>query len=346
MKKFLVYLVLALLALTALLQWSLNSESTQQVLLEEMATVAQNAAARGIPEPDGLQVFVCGSSSPLPTPDRAQACLAVVTPSHFYVVDAGAGSTNNLMLSRLPMHRLQAILVTHHHSDHIAELYEMNLGSWVQGRPLPLQVYGPRGMDQVVEGINDTYELDRGYRIAHHGADLLPASLGVMQPEEIDSGFVLQDGDLKITAYHADHSPVSPALGYRFDYRGRSLVISGDSIVTDDTRQVTAATDLVFHDALSDVTISTMAEAATQAGQDRAAKILSDIRDYHASTESLLALQSQAKMVVYYHLVPSPRNVVMEKIFSRHMADNYRIAEDGDWFFLPAASTEIIVNPD
>ncbi len=126
----------------------------------------------GIEDGDALRVFVCGSSSPLPAQGRAQACIAVLSPEHFFVIDSGAGSTLNIMTARLPTQRLDGVLLTHFHSDHIAELYELNLNSWVQGREHPLAVYGPEGVKQVVEGVNQTYELDVSYRVAHHGSDL------------------------------------------------------------------------------------------------------------------------------------------------------------------------------
>ena len=72
------------------------------------------------------------------------------------------------------MNRLQGILLTHFHSDHIAEIYEVNLNSWVQGRPEPLMIYGPQGVDEVVDGINTSYRQDQIYRTEHHGDALLP----------------------------------------------------------------------------------------------------------------------------------------------------------------------------
>lgn len=345
MKKFLIYLIAALITLAGLLRLSLEFESGQDTVGKQVARVAMSLNAAGIPEPDGLRVFVCGSASPLGASNRAQACIAVLTPSHFYIVDLGAGSSRNISGARLPLNRLNGVLLSHFHSDHIAELYEINLSSWVQGRPEPLQVYGPKGIRNVVGGINDTYAFDRQYRTDHHGAELLPPHLGILEPRSVRAGAVLEDGDLKITAYTAAHHPVDPALGFRFDYRGRSVVISGDSLVTDATREISNGADLLIHDALSEPTIQMMAEAADQAGLGRIAKIIRDVLDYHASTDSLLQLGQEAniRMVAYYHLVPNPQNLVMEKVFERGMPDNYLIASDGTWFNLPEGSSEIIV---
>ena len=338
MLKFFTYLMIALVILAVMLRVSLEFEPAQDTAIEQMSRVAMQSTAAGLPDPDSLRAYVCGSASPLGVSDSAQACIAILTPTHFYLVDAGAGSSANIARGRLPVERLQGILLTHFHSDHIAELYEMNLASWVRGRPAPLMVYGPRGVDEIVDGINDTYEKDRQYRIDHHGADLLPPALGKLKDRRLRNGEVIRDGDLTITVYTADRSPIEPAVGYRFDYRGRSIVVSGDSLVTEETRRISDGADLVFHDALSEPLVKTMAESASRAGLDRLSTIMTDVLDYHASTESLVKLATEVDigMLAYYHLVPTPPNLVMEKAFERGNPGNIVIAKDGDWFELPS----------
>jgi ribonuclease Z len=236
------------------------------------------------------------------------------------------------------------VFLTHFHSDHISELYELNLASWVRGRPKALRVYGPKGVQKVVSGINDTYELDVEYRVEHHGSDLLNPKLAKLKAETIRTGVVLEDGDLTVTAYTASHAPIEPAVGYRIDYRGRSVVISGDSLVTDDTRRIASKVDLLLHDALSLPLTEATTKAATTGGLTRLAKIVSDVTDYHASTDSLIDLGADidAGIVAFYHLVPAPSNLIMSKIFERNLPENFLLANDGDWFELPSDSAAII----
>lgn len=342
MKKFLIYLVAAVVILGGLLRFSLEFEGMQDTAIDQMARAAMKRNAEGLPNPDALRVFMCGTASPLGV-GRAQACVAILTPTHFYLVDVGAGAGAEIQRANLPLERLQGVFLTHFHSDHIAELYEVNLGSWVRGRPEPMRVFGPRGVKSVIDGINDTYELDRGYRIEHHGEDLLPGHLGKLVHQTIEEDLVLEDGDLKVTAYIAEHDPASPALGYRFDYRGRSVVISGDSNVIDETRRVSDGADLLLHDALSVPLVTTMAKAAKQAGAERLSKIATDVLDYHASVQSIVALNDEIDigMVGYYHLVPIPVTIVQQKFFERNLPENYVVTDDGDWFELPSNSDEI-----
>ena len=344
MKK-LFLVVLTVVVIAGIGQGLLKLPAVQDIVLDRGTTAIAERAAEGLSESNSLRVFVCGSASPLGM-GQAQACIAVVTPEHFYLIDSGAGSTDNINRMGLPTNRLQGLLITHFHSDHIAEIYEVNLGSWVSGRPTPLTVIGPTGVDEVVSGINATYRLDRIYRTGHHGEELLPPELGVLAHETISPGVILEDGDLKITAYVSEHPPIEPAVGYRFDYKGRSVVISGDSNVNGDTLEIVDGADLLLHDALSLPIVSTLSKSMGTAGQSRPSKIVSDVMDYHASTDSLIELgeQSNVDMVAFYHLVPVPLNVVLEDVFKRGMPDNFLLAEDLMSFELPIASDEIIVN--
>jgi ribonuclease Z len=344
MKKILI-IVLGMLVLVAAGRALLNVPVVQDRLVERGTAAIAKRGAMPHPESESLRVYVCGSASPLGM-GQAQACIAVITPEHFYLIDSGAGSTDNISRLGLPMSRLQGVLLTHFHSDHIAEIYEVNLSSWVQGRPQPLTIYGPEGVDEVVDGVNTSYRQDRIYRTGHHGEELLPPALGVLQQATIAPGVILEDGDLKISAYVAEHPPIHPAVGYRVDYRGRSVVISGDSNVTENTLKISDGADLLLHDALSVPTVSTLSEALGAADQSRQSKIVADVMDYHASADSLIELanDSDVDMVAFYHLVPVPPNALLANVFLRGAPDNVLLTEDLMWFELPVASEDIIVN--
>ena len=344
MKKTLI-VVLGLLIIVGLGRALLTLPAVQDMVLERGIAIIAKRGAEPLPDSKSLRVYVCGSASPLGM-GQAQACIAVVTPEHFFLIDSGAGSTDNISRLSLPTSELDGLLLTHFHSDHIAEIYEINLNSWVQGRPQPLTIYGPQGVAEVTNGVNATYRQDRIYRTGHHGEDLLPPALGVLAHKTIVPGIILDDGDLKITAYLAEHPPIHPAVGYRFDYRGRSVVISGDSNVTGETLKIVDGADLLLHDALSLPTVTALSEALGAVGQSRQSKIVSDVMDYHASTDSLIVLaeQSNVDMVAFYHLVPVPPNSVVEDIFMRGAPDNFLLTEDLMWFDLPIDSDDIIVH--
>lgn len=334
-----VLLVLAALAAAAY-GFLMHTERGQDLLLGRGLA----ALGSGAQEPvDGIRVLVCGSAAPLPAVGRAQACLAVTTPSHFFVVDAGEGSANNLALAGLPMQRLDGILLTHFHSDHIASIPAINLGSWVAGRGEPLKVYGPPGVNRVVNGMNEAYALDRGYRTEHHGEDFMPLAAGRLDPVERPPDGSMTFGELTITSFAVDHGPVTPAVGYRFDYKGRSVVITGDTNITDTLTARARGADLLFTDALSLPIVQAMRQAALARGQERPAKILLDIQNYHASVADVAELAQTADVdtIALYHLVPAPRNALMENIFQREFTANMVLTRDRMSFTLPAGSASV-----
>ena len=321
----------------------MKTAAGQDFLLSRAVAAMMPAAETPV---DGIRVFVCGSAAPLPTEGRAQACLAVLTPSHFFIVDAGPGSANTISLGALPGERLDGLLLTHFHSDHIAEIPTVNLTSWVAGRQGPLKLYGPPGVQRIADGFNEAFALDRGYRTSHHGAEFMPIEFGKLEAIERPVESRLEFGDMTITSFKVDHAPIEPAVGYRFDYKGRSVVITGDTVVTDRLRSVVDDADLLFSDALSLPTVKTLEGAAATSGQKRVAKILFDIQDYHASVADVAELtrSTGVGMTALYHLVPGPRNALMENIFKREFADNMVLTRDRMWFTLPAGSDDLLID--
>ena len=293
---------------------------------------------------DSLKVFVCGSASPLLDLKRAKACIAVVTHSEFFVFDTGSGSGARLSAGRLPVPKLTGVVFTHFHSDHISDVYNINLTSWAFGRKYPLPVYGPEGITRVVNGMNEAYALDREYRVAHH-KKLLDPEHGLLLARPIEVGKFYQRGDFSITAIPVDHSPIHPAFGYRVDYADRSVVISGDTVVSEQLMKASEGVDLLLHDALSAKIIQGASKRATDAGDAHTAQILKDVMSYHAHTEDIAeaARAAGVKQLAFYHLVPPPRNEALEQVFMEGVSNDVLLTEDLMWFELPKGSEELIV---
>jgi ribonuclease Z len=217
--------------------------------------------------PDALRVALCGTSAPLPHPRRAKSCTAVFAAGRFWIVDTGPSSWNNLALWRVDAAKIGGIFYTHFHSDHIAELGEFNLQTWAGGRPAPLRVFGPPGVERLVAGFREAYALDTRYRIAHHGAEFLPEATARMEPVAVvaegpDPVVVLEEDGLRITAFPVDHRPIVPAYGYRFDWRGRSVVVSGDTTKTPTLVAAASGADVLVHEAQANHLIAAIGDAA------------------------------------------------------------------------------------
>lgn len=344
MKKLLITLgvLSAVVGLIAFLAF--NTESGQDALFKRAASTMLGQVPA---PPDGLRVVICGSASPLGNdPTRAQACIAVLTPEHFFLFDVGARSPLRIAQARLPMRRLDGVFLTHFHSDHIAGLPDVDLASWVQGRSSELHVYGPPGVERVVEGLNLAYRHDRDYRTAHHGSEMLPPETGGMtaMPVAVD-GLAWQDDLLTVTAFTVTHDPIRPAVGYRVDYRGRSVVISGDTVATDSLFEAAAGADLLLHDALSRAMLDPMIETAEANQVPILPTIMRDVIDYHADSLSLEepARAAGIRQLAYYHLVPVPPNALAERIWARGLSADTLLVRDLHTFDLPPGSTEIII---
>jgi ribonuclease Z len=331
---------------------------TRIVLRLMERTVAANMQTNLAAElPDGLHVALCGAGSPLPDPDRSGPCVAVIAGTDVYIVDSGSGSSRVMSRMRVPHGQVQAILLTHFHSDHIDGLGELLMQRWVNGtHRLPTPVHGPPGVEKVVEGINLAYQLDQGYRVAHHGEETVPPSGagGVARPFATpgpgSSVPVLQGRDgLRVSAFRIDHSPISPAVGYRFDYKGRSVVISGDTVQSADLEKAAAGADLLVHEALAPNLVAVLTAGAERANRKNLAKITTDILDYHTSPADAAKSASRARVghLLFYHIVPPLLLAPMVDLFLEGVDDEYdgpyTVGRDGTLVLLPAGSKSIEV---
>lgn len=304
--------------------------------------------------PDGLHVALCGSGSPLPDPRRASACTAVIAGRSFYVVDTGPGSERKLELMRLNPGKVKAVLLTHFHSDHIGDLGELMLKRWTGGaRKSPLDVFGPTGVETVVKGFNQAYSLDNEYRIRHHGPDTVPpgGAGGLARtfsfPEGKDEVVIIDEDGLKVTAFSVDHTPVKPAVGYRFDYKGRSVVISGDTIPVQSLFNQARGADLLVHEALQPAMVSILKEVGQKIGRTSTAKIMGDILNYHTSPEDAARIAEKAgvRHLLLTHIIPPLPVADLKAAFWGDAKKLYRgpitVGEDGMLFSLPAGDKKI-----
>ncbi|MEM9254742.1 MAG: MBL fold metallo-hydrolase [Pseudomonadota bacterium] len=354
MKKLM--LVLVVVAVVALLAYTQRASIAERVMERGIASrMGQDITAEYV---DGLHVALCGAGGPMPAPNASGPCVAVVAGDTLLIIDVGTDSPRNLGRMNYPVGNVDAVLLTHFHSDHIDGLGELATLRWAGGgNDAPLPVYGPPGVDRVVEGFNLAYSQDFRYRHEHHGnlvadlggAGLTPRPFAMPSLGELVS--VYADGDLTVTALAVEHSPVSPAVGYLINYKDRSALITGDTSKFDNTTTFAEGVDLLVHEALAPNLVRMMEEGAKKIGNEVMAKIAYDIPDYHASPVEAAETARDAGVghLLYYHIVPPlllPGQDVLflngaEKVFQA-----YTIGQDGVSFALPAESDEILLIRD
>ena len=301
---------------------------------------------------DGLHVGLCGTGSPMPNPQRAGPCNVVIAGGQVFVIDMGENGNRNLNLMGISAGEVDALLLTHFHSDHIDGIGPLMLYHWTRGTSTaPLPVYGPEGVEQVVAGFNAAYALDHNYRIAHHGEKVVPPSGGgaAARPFALEgnAAVILEGGGLTVTAFRVDHDPIKPAVGYRFDYKGRAICISGDAAKSANLIATCKGADLIVHDALQPRLLEEIEGAFAAQGNANTAKIFHDIQDYHASPEQAAesAQEAGAQMLVLSHLVPPLPFAYLYPAFLGDAPARFDgdivVGEDGMLFSLPAASKAI-----
>jgi ribonuclease Z len=293
----------------------------------------------------------------LPDPARSGPCTAVVAGSSFVVVDAGSGAARNLVRMDLPPGSLDAVFLTHFHSDHIDGLGELALLRWTgAAHEEPLPVYGPAGVEEVVEGFDRAYRQDALYRTAHHGpAAAPPSGAGLAArpfalPAPGAAAVVWERDGLRVSAFAVEHEPVRPAVGYRFDYAGRSLVVSGDTKKSQSLLAQARGVDLLVHEALSPQLVAQLHAAANAAGRANLAKITADIPDYHTTPveAAQLAAAAGARHLLLTHVVPPLLLPGLDVVFlegvSGAFAGGVTLGRDGTAISLPSGSDAIEVS--
>jgi ribonuclease Z len=198
-----------------------------------------------------FRVTLLGTGVPTPRPDRFSASTLVEAGDQKLLIDAGRGATIRLYQMGVPMGRIDALLLTHYHSDHTSGIPDLWLTGWLEAhygtRSKPFRVIGPTGAKALMSNLEKAYALDIKIRIADE--KLPPAGVAV-EVEEFDRDGVIYDRNgVKVIAFEVDHGDViKPAYGYRIEYGGRAAVISGDTRYNENVVKYGAGADLLVHE--------------------------------------------------------------------------------------------------
>lgn len=340
----------ATILLLLTLAFGLACDTLLEDMIEQLFLDSLNSQRAELLQDDNLHVIMIGTGGPINFENRTAPSTAVIAGGKFYLVDVGPDSIRSADLLNLPLGDLTGVFLTHFHSDHIANLGEANFFSLVNGRNLPLQVYGPQGVETVVQGFTQAYALDTGYRYAHHGDTVIELSasepesntIEFLDPDSFEEEVLIVDEpDFKVYAYNVDHFPAKPAVGYRFEYRGNVVAFTGDTKKTDYLASHFQDADILVSVGLSHRITSIMAEIAAENSRPRLAKILTDIQNYQMSPVQAaeVARDAGVEKLVFHHIVPPLPVQPFETVFLEGVGEVFPgrviVGTDGLSFSLP-----------
>jgi ribonuclease Z len=258
------------------------------------AASAQSTSVAPVATED-FRVTLLGTGSPAPIMRRFGPGVLIQAGGKTLVIDAGRGVTQRLLQAGLRLGQVDALFLTHLHSDHIVGIPDLWLTGWLEAsyaqRKGPFVVYGPTGTQSLMDGLTRAYQWDIQARIADQ--KLSPASIAT-QVTEFKEGVIYDQGGVKVTAIEVDHGELlTPAFGFRVDYAGRTATISGDTRFSENLIRKAQGSDLVVH------------QVAAARPELVAIPAFKAILSHHTqpAEAGVVFTRIKPKMAVYYHFV-------------------------------------------
>jgi len=243
-----------------------------------------------------IRVTLLGTGCPPPVMNRFGPSTLVEAGDQKLLFDAGRGALQRLTQLNVHWADVQGVFLTHLHSDHVVGFPDLWLTGWIiaPGRNVPLQVWGPHGTTKMMFYLKRAYEADIRFRLQVEGERVPPKGVAILA-KDISEGIVYEQRGVKVTAFLVDHGLVKPAFGYRIDYAGHSVVLSGDTRVSENLIQHAKGADVIVHEVFAPDTLKRMGVPP-----ERAKGIVA----YHTTPEQAgqVFAQTKPKLAVYSHI--------------------------------------------
>jgi len=264
------------------------------LLLTATGVRAQDSARAGAAQPTepAIRVTLLGTGTPRPLMSRFGPSILVEAGREKIIVDAGRGAAQRIWQIGVSYGDITAVLLTHLHSDHVVGLPDLWLTGWLVGRTdRPLELWGPAGTTEMASHLEAAFAFDRAIRVSD---DRAVAAGGRIAAHDVGEQVVFERNGVKVTAFLVDHGVVKPALGYRIDHAGHSVVLSGDTRESPNLIRIARGTDLLIHEVA----------AITEAGLAGDAHLRS-IAAHHTIPERAgdVFTAVHPKLAVYSHIV-------------------------------------------
>ena len=221
-----------------------------------------------------------------------------------YVLDCGIGVTEQYASTGIPFPALRSIFITHHHADHNIEYGPLLVVGWINGMRLDVRVFGPPPLKQMTE------DFMRAYRttVDFWAEDFKMKPLVTVDVKEVsEPGAVMHDDNVSVFATIVEHPPVKPALGYRFDFKDRSIAFSGDTARSEAVARLAKGADVLVHEAMLVPALESYMRAEIAKGRPiKFEDYMAHMKADHTSVEDVgrIAQEAGVNTLVLSHLVP------------------------------------------
>ncbi len=263
-----------------------------------------------------MQLTLLGTGCPKVDYKRFGPANLVSSSKAHILVDCGSGVTQRLNQLNICSSKINALFLTHLHSDHVVDLYQLIISSWHSYRTKPWLIYGPIGTKKFVNKLMNTWEDERNLRIRYEKRESTKAfNLKIFEFSKYGK---IKINDLIVEYFQVDHKPVKFAYGFNFFNKNKKLTISGDTKPCDNLMKFAQLTDVLLHEVFIEHEIKSAVKM-------RSHKTIHNVKAYHTTSSMVgkVGKISRCKKLVLTHFVPTRFNErklknIVKKDFGRY----------------------------
>lgn len=283
------------------------------------AFAAPRAFAQGAPSlgPDRLVLLGTKGGPSLRAIDQVPSSSLIVWKGVPYVIDCGYGASMRLVAAGFPLTALRTIFITHHHSDHNLEASDLPYNAWALGLKAPVDVYGPKGVEALVENGLAAQKFDIETRMADEGR---PDLRKLVRARAYGEGVVLKTDDVTVTALRNLHPPIVDSFALKFAFAGKTIVFSGDTAYFPPLAEFAKGADILVHEVAYGPALEALAKRTPNG-----ATLLEHLRASHTMAEDVgrIAKAAGVKTLVLNHFVPGDDKSVTPEVWSAAVRTQY-----------------------